>query len=126
MIALSPEAAAEYEQIYRHYEIMGAWHALNFERQFARTWDLIDSWPQMYPAVVEHPGYRRALLSKFPYFVYYREVSPAVREIVAVVHTSRRPGYWMEDRVMEEAAVYLTPAAADWVAETPVRALDWA
>ncbi|MCY4245468.1 MAG: type II toxin-antitoxin system RelE/ParE family toxin [Gammaproteobacteria bacterium] len=108
MIVLSPEAAAEYEQIYRHYEIMGLRRALHFERQFVRTWNLIDAWPQMYPAVVEYPEYRRALLSRFSYFVYYREVSPAVREIVAIVHTSRRPGYWMEGRVMEETAVYVT------------------
>jgi len=38
---------------------------------------------------------RRFLLRQFPYILIYRErPSSAGIQIVAVAHTSRRPGYW--------------------------------
>jgi plasmid stabilization system protein ParE len=37
---------------------------------------------------------RRALLGRFPYALVYRETADGDIEIVAVAHTSRRPGYW--------------------------------
>jgi len=46
-------------------------------------------------------------MMRFPYSVIYREISPTVCKIVAIVHKRRRPGYWMEGRVMEKSAVYL-------------------
>jgi toxin ParE1/3/4 len=36
---------------------------------------------------------RRVPLRRFPYFVVYRE-RPDYIELVALAHTSRRPGYW--------------------------------
>jgi len=45
----------------------------------------------MYPAVYE--GYRRSLIRRFPYAVFYEE-SEAVVTIYAVFHTSRDPDKW--------------------------------
>ena len=51
-------------------------------------------WP-----VIEEPQIRRYLLSRFPYSIYYRWEAEKDRvSIYAVMHTSRRPGYW-RDRV---------------------------
>jgi len=36
---------------------------------------------------------RRVPLRRFPYFVVYREHVDHV-EVIALAHTSRRPGYW--------------------------------
>lgn len=36
---------------------------------------------------------RRVPLRRFPYFVVYRE-RPQHIELIALAHTSRRPGYW--------------------------------
>ena len=36
---------------------------------------------------------RQALVRPFPYYVVYR-VNGSVVEILAIAHTSRRPGYW--------------------------------
>ena len=36
---------------------------------------------------------RRVPLRRFPYFVIYRE-RPQDIQLVAIAHTSRRPGYW--------------------------------
>ena len=38
---------------------------------------------------------RRFLLRQFPFIVIYRQLASAQIQIVAIAHTSRRPGYWM-------------------------------
>lgn len=46
-------------------------------------------------AVIEEPEIRRYLLARFPYSIYYRWDAEQDRvSIYAVMHTSRRPGYW--------------------------------
>jgi len=40
---------------------------------------------------------RRILLWRFPYIVIY-EVTETAIEVLAVAHTSRRPGYWLKRR----------------------------
>lgn len=47
--------------------------------------------PQAWPPYLR--GTRRCLLTQFPHAVVYRPLPDRV-EVVAVVHTSRRPGYW--------------------------------
>jgi plasmid stabilization system protein ParE len=37
---------------------------------------------------------RRFLLRKFPFIVIYRQLASGVIQIIAVAHTSRKPGYW--------------------------------
>ncbi len=50
-------------------------------------------------AVIEEPQIRRYLLKQFPYSIYYRWEPDQNRvSIYAVMHFSRRPGYW-RDRV---------------------------
>jgi len=38
--------------------------------------------------------YRYVRVSRFPYVLVFRRLDGAVVMIVAVAHTSRRPGYW--------------------------------
>ena len=40
---------------------------------------------------------RVRMLRKYPYLVLYHELDDEV-EVIAIAHTSRRPGYW-EDRL---------------------------
>ena len=42
-----------------------------------------------------HEGTRRILLKKFPYVLVYLN-EPGRIEIIAVMHTSRKPGYWAD------------------------------
>jgi len=44
-------------------------------------------------AVVEEPLMRRCVLTRFPYSLYY-SWEPDCVSIYAVMHFSRRPGYW--------------------------------
>ena len=48
-------------------------------------------------AIVEEPQIRRYLLTRFPYSIYYRWQPDQDRvSIYALMHFSRRPGYWRE------------------------------
>jgi plasmid stabilization system protein ParE len=47
--------------------------------------------PERWPSV---RGVRRALLSRFPYAIVYRDLRGEVVEIIAVAHLRRRPKYW--------------------------------
>ena len=40
------------------------------------------------------PVYRYAQVRRFPYVLIFRERSPESIMVMAVAHTSRRPGYW--------------------------------
>lgn len=39
--------------------------------------------------------FRKCLMKKFPYTVYFHELDEVVR-IIAVAHQSRREGYWLD------------------------------
>src|SRR6478672_1524008 len=42
-----------------------------------------------------HGPYRWVRVRRFPYVLYYRELTPTVTLIYAVAHSRRRPGYWL-------------------------------
>jgi hypothetical protein len=44
----------------------------------------------------------RFLLRKFPFTLIYRERPSGVIQIVAVAHTSRKPGYWKHRLAADE------------------------
>jgi plasmid stabilization system protein ParE len=48
-------------------------------------------------AVIEEPQIRRCVLTRFPYSIYYRWEGEQGRiSVYAVMHFSRRPGYWRQ------------------------------
>jgi len=57
--------------------------------------DSIEDSPQMWP-FVDH-SIRRRMIRNFPFQILYRILDRNI-PIVAVMHTSREPGYW-KDRV---------------------------
>lgn len=50
--------------------------------------------PELYAAWPQNPRYRRAVLQAFPYMIFYRAYE-ARMVVLAIAHTSRRPGYWL-------------------------------
>jgi len=63
--------------------------------------DLLNELESAYQAITEFPdtwpkfqrGFRRFLLSKFPFSVIYRSGNDSIY-VVAIMHNSRKPGYW--------------------------------
>lgn len=90
-----PEAAEEYLAATQYYlehasELIAAAFVVEVEAVIQRLRTAPTEW-----AIVEEPEIRRVLLTRFPYSIYYRYESNADRvSIYAVMHTSRRPGYW--------------------------------
>ncbi len=51
--------------------------------------------PEQFPEWADHPRFRRALVGRFPYALFFHAVGGDI-VVVAVAHTSRRPGYWLD------------------------------
>jgi plasmid stabilization system protein ParE len=59
------------------------------------VFDAIERYPDMFAQV--HGEVRRALVSRFPYSVFYRVESRRV-VVLAVLHTARDPRLWPQSR----------------------------
>ena len=63
----------------------------DFEEEIDRTLLRIGEHPEMYQVV--EAGVRRATVQRFPFSVFYRELSEWV-EVVGILHQSRDPRHW--------------------------------
>jgi toxin ParE1/3/4 len=90
--AFHQEAAAEYDAAFNWYLERSANAAFKFdaevERALTQILDAPDRW------AIGAFSTRRFLLRQFPFTLIYREHSSSSIQVVAVAHTSRRPGYW--------------------------------
>ena len=80
-------AAAWYE---RQQEGLGR----EFLEELGRAFERIKESPLTYPPWQEDAPYRKFLLQRFPYAVFYVENDSQV-SVVAVAHGRRKPGYWV-------------------------------
>ncbi len=65
--------------------------SVRFADELDRTLDAVGRQPELFAPDAD--GDRRRLVEPFPYAVVYCE-NPTHWLVVAVAHTSRRPGYW--------------------------------
>ncbi len=85
-------ATAEYDAAFDWYLERSPDAALEFDAEVDRALMQITQSPQRW---AKGPySTRRFLLRQFPFTLIYREHTTANIQIVAVAHTSRRPGYW--------------------------------
>ncbi|MGO9126371.1 MAG: type II toxin-antitoxin system RelE/ParE family toxin [Terriglobales bacterium] len=89
-----PEAAAEYDAAFDWYRARSPDAALRFDFEVERAVAQIVASPHRRP--LGPYGTRKFLLSRFPFVLFYRERGIEGIQIVAVAHTSRRPGYWKQ------------------------------
>ncbi len=83
------EVRASYEWYQKQADGLGEDFLSELETAYQAIVELPDTWPNF------EKGFRRFLLSKFPFSVIYR-FSKKTIFIVAVMHNSRKPGYWSE------------------------------
>ena len=86
------EATAEYEAAFDWYLERSPDAALGFDAEVDSALAQIIAAPRRWAAGPHST--RRFLLRKFPFTLIYRERVSGTIQIVAVAHTSRRPGYW--------------------------------
>ena len=91
-LAFHPDVSREIRESYNWYQ----------EKAEGLGEDFMNELETAYRAIIELPetwlkfqrGFRRFLLSKFPFSVIYRKNGNLIY-IVAVMHNSRKPGYWL-------------------------------
>ncbi len=66
-----------------------------FLRAIETSFDAIEEFPEMFAHV--HGEVRRAMVSRFPYAVFYR-IEPKQVLVLAVLHTARDPKLWPQPR----------------------------
>ena len=91
-LELHEEAAAEYDAAFDWYLERSPDAALKFDAEVDRALAQIAHTPYRWASGSYHT--RRFLLRKFPFILIYRERMSGDIQVIAVAHTSRRPGYW--------------------------------
>jgi plasmid stabilization system protein ParE len=94
VVDLHTEAATEYDATFDWYLRRSPDAALNFDSEVERAIGEIAQAPQRWARGPHRT--RRFLLRNFPFLVIYRERSAGHIQIIAIAHTSRKPGYWKE------------------------------
>lgn len=103
VVRLSREAIDELVEAAIWYRARRPGLESEFLDETDRVLPLIGDAPASFPRLVDVPEdlvIRRALLPRFPYAVIFMDLGQHVR-VLAVAHTKRRPGYWL-DRVSKE------------------------
>ena len=92
-IEFHPDVAKEIKSSYQQYQNqadgLGKDYLSELESSFQTIQELPNTWPKF------KKEFRRFLLSKFPFSVIYQSNENTVF-VVAVMHNSRKPGYWNE------------------------------
>ena len=87
-----PDVTKEIKASYEWYQDkalgLGSDFINELESGFEAIISLHDTWP------IFSKGFRRYILPRFPFSVIYRKHDNSIY-IVAVMHNSRKPGYWL-------------------------------
>jgi plasmid stabilization system protein ParE len=90
---LLPEAKADVANAYLWYEEQALGLGLEFLRCVETALRAIERSPRSYPIV--HEAYRRSLVRRFPYAIFFEFVPDRKRCVVyAVFHCSQNPEKW--------------------------------
>jgi plasmid stabilization system protein ParE len=92
-LVIVPEAELDIAEAYIWYEGRRAGLGEEFLTSVDACFERIRRRPEMYPVV--HEDYRRSLIRRFPYAVFYEQSETTIM-IYAVFHTSRDPDKWRQ------------------------------
>ncbi len=90
-LIVSREAQADIEEAIVWFRDISPTLPLRFGRELETIYASILEFPELYPVV--HKNFRRALLHRFPYSVFY-VLDPPTLLIVGVVHQAQDEATW--------------------------------
>ena len=90
-IVLRDEAQTEFDEAFDFYERQRAGLGVDFVARVQRVFDRIATNPHVHVVVLG--DIRKAVVTRFPYCVFYRPHIDRV-EVIAVFHSSRNPAIW--------------------------------
>ena len=93
----NPHARLELRDATLHFDSIDPTLGKDFAVEVERAISLVLEFPEAWPRVTR--SVRRCRTQKFPYALVYRIWNEHI-EILAVMHLSRKPGYWA-DRLTE-------------------------
>lgn len=93
-----PEAQLEFRESAAYYEGCRSGLGVDFADEIESVLRRIPEAPERWPSIGE--DVRRCLARRFPYGILYT-IEPGYILIIAVMHCSRKPGYW-RDRLPEQ------------------------
>ena len=92
------EAEEEVAQAAEWYEARRSGLGVELVVEVDRAFEALAAAPLSCPLWRDDHPYRRRVLSRFPFGVFYRFEGAEV-VVLAVAHTRRKPGYWMDRTV---------------------------
>ena len=92
-VVFAPEAAVDLNEAYIWYELRRRGLGDEFLSSLEAAVEKVRRQPLSYSVV--HETYRRALLRRFPYAIFF-EYEDSTVTVYAVFHTSREPGKWRQ------------------------------
>ena len=88
-----PDVASEIRSSYLWYQSQAEGLGEDLLSELESAYKAISELPNTWPLFQR--GFKRYLLSQFPFSVIYRKDGNVIY-VVAVMHNSRKPGYWAE------------------------------
>lgn len=92
-LVFHPDIQQEIKEGYQWYESKSNELGEDFISELEAAFQIIKELPNTWPVISKN--FRRFLLNRFPYGVIY-QIKKNEIYIVAVMHLSRKPGYWMK------------------------------
>ncbi len=87
-----PDVESEVKASYDWYQEQTAGLGDDFITELESAYTAISEFPETWPKFCK--GSRRLLLTRFPFSVIYKITGSHIF-VLAVMHNSRRPGYWL-------------------------------
>jgi len=88
-----PAAEAEVAAAAEWYEDQREGLGVEYVAEVGAAFERIVAAPLSFPRWRDDRSYRRLVLKRFPYLVFYRVLETGALQVVAVAHAKRRPGY---------------------------------
>jgi toxin ParE1/3/4 len=88
-----PDIQYEIRESYQWYESRVQGLGEDFLNELESAFQVIKKIPDAWPLITKN--FRRYLLDRFPFGIIYQKKENSIY-IVAVMHLSRKPGYWLK------------------------------
>ncbi len=92
-LVFHPDVELEISSSYSWYQEQAKGLGDDYLTELESSYDAIRELPNTWPKFKK--DFRRFLLSKFPFSVIYRSDGNKIY-VVAIMHNSRKPGYWVD------------------------------
>lgn len=93
-----PEAEDELSAAVEWYESKRTGLGIELMAEVDEALTEIGERPEAWPLWRDDRTYRKRVLARFPYVIFYELIGADRVEVVSVAHSSRKPGYWVERR----------------------------